>query len=110
MRPAVKKTLGDLGLDYLDLYLMHWPIALKDGDNPFPKDEQGNLIYAYHDPCDTWKAMEALVDEGLVRAIGNNSIFYQFTLNKSILRAGLLFKQSWLSSVPGLGHCIVSFS
>lgn len=71
VRPALIKTLGDLGLDYLDLYLIHWPIALKDGDESFPKDGDDKLIYAYHDPCDTWQAMEALMNDGLVRAIGN---------------------------------------
>lgn len=70
VRPALMDTLADLGLDYLDLYLIHWPIALKDGDERFPKDDGGKLIYAYHDPCDTWQAMEALVNNGLVRAIG----------------------------------------
>lgn len=79
VRPALMGTLGDLGLDYLDLYLIHWPIALKDGDDPFPKDDKGMLIYAYHDPCDTWQAMEALVNDGLVRAIGN-SFFFLLTI------------------------------
>ena len=76
VRPALMDTLADLGLDYLDLYLIHWPIALKGGDERFPKDDGGKLIYAYHDPCDTWQAMEALVNDGFVRAIGNILVYF----------------------------------
>lgn len=70
VRKGCLKSLSDLQLDYLDLYLIHFPVSLQDGDALLPSDGCGNLLYAYHDPCDTWKAMEKLVDEGLVRSIG----------------------------------------
>lgn len=70
VRNACLKSLQDLQLDYLDLYLIHSPVSFVSGDNKFPKDEHGKPLYAYHDPCDTWKAMEKLVEEGLVRSIG----------------------------------------
>lgn len=40
--PAIETTLKNLGLDYVDLYLMHWPVAFARGDALFPQDDQGN--------------------------------------------------------------------
>ncbi|XP_056389069.1 aldo-keto reductase family 1 member A1 isoform X4 [Hyla sarda] len=67
---ALRKTLKDLQLEYLDLYLMHWPYAFKRGDNIFPQNPDGSLQYDFTDYKDTWKAMEKLVEKGLTKAIG----------------------------------------
>lgn len=67
--PATQKTLSDLQLDYLDLFLIHWPVAFRK-DVVFPGS--GEELIALDDlPISTtWQAMEALVDEGLCRHIG----------------------------------------
>jgi len=71
---ACRKTLADLGLEYLDLYLMHWPTGfLEDqtsGDPLFPKDDQNRNAHSDVDYVDAYLAMEELVRKGLVKSIG----------------------------------------
>nr|AQS22603.1 alcohol dehydrogenase [Pseudodiaptomus poplesia] len=67
---ACRQTLKDLGLDYLDLYLIHWPTAFERGDDKFPKNEDGTVRFAMIPPMETWLAMEKLVEKGLVRSVG----------------------------------------
>ncbi|KAL3143958.1 hypothetical protein ABBQ32_003771 [Trebouxia sp. C0010 RCD-2024] len=58
VKPALVKTLKDLGLDYLDLFLVHWP---------FTDQNTKELTPPYKE---TWQAMEKLVQEGLAKNIG----------------------------------------
>jgi alcohol dehydrogenase (NADP+) len=54
---SVEKSLDDslreLGVDHVDLYLMHWPAPFKDGDEKMPKDNDGNIIPGDADYIDT---------------------------------------------------------
>nr|GMD19626.1 methylecgonone reductase-like [Ipomoea batatas] len=65
--PALRRSLGRLGLDYVDLYLIHWPLRLKDSiedakfktENVVPFDMKG-----------TWEGMEECCNLGLAKSIG----------------------------------------
>ncbi|MCW8860277.1 MAG: aldo/keto reductase [Deltaproteobacteria bacterium] len=69
VQPALEITLADLKLDFLDLFLMHWPVAVTKG--LFLPESAEDLIPLDELPLiKTWKAMEKLVGKGLCRHIG----------------------------------------
>lgn len=70
VEPALDASLKDLGTDYVDLYLMHWPSPFKSGDNMFPKDKDGKVETGTADYVATYKAMEECFKKGKAKAIG----------------------------------------
>lgn len=68
---AMEASLKKLGLDYVDLYLIHTPFAFRPGDDQDPRDESGAVIYDEETSLlDTWRALESMVDDGKCKAIG----------------------------------------
>lgn len=75
VKPAFEASLRRLQLDYLDCYLIHTPFAFKPGEELFPANERGELIYDTEVTLiETWREMERLVDEGKVKSIGLSDI------------------------------------
>ena len=96
VRRAAERSLRDLQLDYLDLYLIHFPIALRfvpfeeryppgwlfDPGAPAPRAEPARVPIS-----ETWHAMERLVHAGLVRHIGVSNF------NTALLRDVLAYAE-----------------
>lgn len=71
VRPALQQTLHDLQLDYLDLYLIHWPVALSPSLGiGFPSKAEDFISLQEVPLAATWQAMETCVDAGLTKHIG----------------------------------------
>ncbi|MBA0761690.1 hypothetical protein Gotri_024303, partial [Gossypium trilobum] len=65
---ALKHTLRNLGMEYIDMYLVHWPIKLKPwACNAVPKEED---FEKQLDMETTWEGMQKCLDRGLCRCIG----------------------------------------
>ncbi|KAM7534476.1 hypothetical protein Aperf_G00000117229 [Anoplocephala perfoliata] len=71
VRKACEESVKDLGLDYLDLYLIHWPVSfhVKKGAE-FDRNNRDCLVYEDHKLEDTWSEMEKLVSAGLTKSVG----------------------------------------
>ncbi|KAG1140526.1 hypothetical protein G6F37_009012 [Rhizopus arrhizus] len=94
VKANVRATLKALGTDYLDLYLIHWPVSFINPSTPEETPTVPNMDYLIPkkdgkvqvetvDDTETWKAMEELVEEGLVKAIGISN--YNIERTKKIL-------------------------
>ncbi|HEX3997582.1 MAG TPA: aldo/keto reductase, partial [Pirellulales bacterium] len=79
VRPAIERTLRDLGLDYLDLYLIHFPVAqafvpfeerYPPGWSADPGHPERGIRPIRVPVAETWGAMEEIVRAGLTRTIG----------------------------------------
>jgi alcohol dehydrogenase (NADP+) len=73
--PACRQSLADLGLDYLDMYLVHWPFPNHHPPGVDVHSRSPNARpYIHADFMQTWRQMEQLVDLGLVRHIGTSNM------------------------------------
>ncbi|KAA6415423.1 MAG: NAD(P)H-dependent D-xylose reductase xyl1 [Lasallia pustulata] len=75
VEPICKKQLSDWGIDYFDLYIVHFPISLKyvDPSVRYPPGftyDGKNVVPGTATIQETWTAMEALAKKGLAKSIG----------------------------------------
>ncbi|KAI0886890.1 protein GCY [Annulohypoxylon maeteangense] len=88
VKEGLQKSLDALGVDYLDLYLVHWPVRLVPNETGelFPLNPDGTrAVDRSWDQSETWRQMEEIYKSGKVKAIGvsNWSIPYLEELRKT---------------------------
>ena len=128
--PACEKSLRDLSTDYIDLYLIHFPISLKyvAFDKRYPPewiyDPTAENSRMHIDPVplsETWHAMEGLVERGLVKEIGvcnyNSSLLHDLMAYASIKPAMLqieshpfLTQEKLIKTAKNYGIAVTCFS
>ncbi|XP_063132700.1 aldo-keto reductase family 1 member C15 isoform X1 [Rattus norvegicus] len=89
VRQCLERSLKKLGLDYVDLCIIHIPIAMKPGEELLPKDANGKFIFDTVDIRDTWEALEKCKDAGLSKSIGVSNFNHkqlELILNKPRLK------------------------
>jgi len=75
VEPAFDASCRRLGINYVDLYLIHTPFAFQPGDDYEPRDQKGDIIYDDGVTLlETWRAMENLADQSKCRAIGVSDV------------------------------------
>ncbi|XP_033019452.1 aldo-keto reductase family 1 member C3-like [Lacerta agilis] len=91
VRKCLEESLKKLQFDYMDLFIIHNPYSLKPGPDLFPMGEDKKLIFDNVDLWQTWEAMEACKDAGLVRSIGVSN-FTRKQLEMILNKPGLKHK------------------
>ena len=89
---SCKQSMSDLGLDYLDLYLVHWPFPNHHGRGVTVDSRDPHAVpYIHENYMKTWSDMEKLIELGLVRNIG--------TSNMTIAKMKLLLRDCHIKPV-----------
>ncbi|XP_012790179.1 aldo-keto reductase family 1 member C15-like isoform X2 [Sorex araneus] len=91
VQTCLRRSLKKLRLDYVDLFLIHLPFALKPGEDLLPTDASGKVILEPVDLCQTWEALESCKDAGLTRSIGVSN-FNRRQLEMILSKPGLKYK------------------
>ncbi|KAM9672923.1 aldo-keto reductase family 1 member C15-like [Trichechus inunguis] len=91
VQPALERSLKKLQLDYVDLFIIHFPLSMKPGEELLPMDANGKIIVDTVDIRDTWDALEKCKDAGLTKSIGVSN-FNHKQLDMILNKPGLKYK------------------
>ncbi|ESK94052.1 aado keto reductase [Moniliophthora roreri MCA 2997] len=99
---ALERSLENLGVEYVDLYLMHWPQAFSEKGTTLSPEESPTLV-------ETWKMMEKLLDSGKVKSIGVSNFSIQ-TLSTLLAHAQIIPATNQVEMHPCLPqHSLLEF-